>query len=457
MSISKRRKGRQTSRPWFDRASYYWSAVWDSADITKPYLILGAVLVFLLFGVLGSWSAIASIHGAVVAPGSLAVESNSRTVQHLDGGIVGKIIVRDGDLVSAGDVLLRLDETVPRANLSIIENQLDELMGRMARLQAERDGADKILFPSELKSRAELTHVLAVIRGQTKLFEARIISLDGERAQLREQIEQIQQEIRGLEAQRDAKAKEIPLIADELNGLNQLYKKGLVPKPRMAALQRKAAQLEGDYGRLESEIARAGGRISETRMRILQLERDRRTEVVSELREVHQKVAEYSERKIAARDQMRRIDVRAPIKGYVHDLVVHTVGGVISAGQPIVQIVPSKDRLLAEAHVSPNDIDQVNMNQIARIRLSSFNQRTTPELMGHVRHVSADLIVEPDTKTQFYKVLIEFDEGEIARLNGKRLMPGMPSQVLIQTQYRTALSYLLKPLTDQLNRAFREE
>ena len=421
------------------------------------YLLLGGALVLALVGGFGGWAAIASISGAVIAQAVIVVESNAKTVQHLDGGIVGEIRVRDGDRVAAGDVVLRLDDTMPRANLGILTTQLDELMARRARLEAERDGRAELAFPAALQDRAAEARVANVMAGQEKLFQTRAQALAGQKDQLGKRVGQLRDEISGLVAQRDAKATEIVLLEKELEGLIKLKEQGLVPSNRVIALQRDAARLKGDRGRLGADIARAEGRIGETEIQIIQLGRERSAEVVTELRDVQARIAELAERRIAAEDQLKRVDVRAPIGGIVHDLAFHTIGGVIPAGQAILQIVPSKDVLIVEARLQPQDIDQVSPGQAATIRFPGFNQRTTPELNGTVRRVSADLMRDEAMQLEFYKVRLRLEPGELDRLGGRALVPGMPAEVFIQTDRRTALSYLVKPLTDQIEKAFREE
>lgn len=421
------------------------------------YLLFGLVLVVVLVAGAGGWAAIASISGAVIAPGSIVVESHRKDVAHLQGGIIGEIRVRNGDYVQAGDVLVRLDGTLAKANLGIVTSQLDEYFLRRARLDAELADETVLTLPAALAARSGEASVDGIFKGQARLLAARLAALQGKRNQLREQIGQLAQEITGLEAQRDAKAEEIALIAEELKGVEQLKKKGLVPMNRVVALKRQAAQLKGDHGRLISEIARAKGRIGETEIQVIQLDMDRKTEVVTEARDVKMKIAELTERRVAAEDQLRRIEIHAPIAGHVHQLAVHTVGGVVQAGETVLQIVPTKDTLLVEARLDPANIDQVQTGQEATVRFPSFNQRTTPELTGTVRHISADVAKDARMEFEFYTIRVALNASEIARLGTAKLVPGMPTEVFIKTDQRTALSYLVKPLTDQIQRAFREE
>ncbi len=423
----------------------------------RRYLLVGALLVLLLFGGLGAWSVVASISGAVIAPGSVIVQSHRKNVQHLQGGIVSEILVRDGDVVAPGDLLVRLDETLPKANLGIIAAQLDELQARKARLDAERANLPEPQFPDHLLARKDDPAVSGALDGQKSLLKARQDSLNGQRSQLEERIGQLLQEIVGLEAQRDAKNQEIVLIEDELSGLRDLENKGLVPKSRVVSLKRQAAQLNGDRGRFIAEIARARGRIGETEIQIIQLEKDRRTEVVTELRDVQTRISELLERKVAADDQLKRIEVRAPIGGFVHQMAFHTVGGVIQAGETIMQIVPAKDLLLIEARLDPADIDQVYIGQDVVVRFPSFNQRTTPELNGELLHISADVSKDDHGGMEFYTAHVTLTDDELKRLGAQKLVPGMPAETFVQTESRSALSYLLKPLSDHIEKAFREE
>jgi HlyD family secretion protein len=416
-----------------------------------------AVVAFLVAGV-GGWAATTELSGAVIAQGLLVVDTSVKKVQHPTGGVVGELRVRDGDRVKSGDILLRLDETVTRANLSIVTKNLDELAARQARDEAERDGEDRITFPADLLERARTSPEIArLIAGETKLFEIRRTSREGQRAQLRERVAQLRLQIEGLVQQTNAKQTEIDLIQPELEGLRELWKKGLVQINRVTSLQRDAARLEGERGHLVAATAEAKGKIVETELQILQIDQEMRSEVGKELAEIRGKTSEYVERKVAAEDQLKRIDIRAPQDGTVHQLSVHTVGGVITAqGEPIMLIVPEADALRVEAKVEPQQIDQLHVGQRAVLRFSSFNQRTTPELNGLVSHVSADVSQDQKTAATFYTIHIKLPPDEVARLEGLRLVPGMPVEAFVQTSPRTVMSYLVRPLHDQLMRAFRE-
>src|SRR5712692_6984445 len=331
----------------------------DPRQVIRRLNLVGFAAMAVLIGGVGGWAATSQLAGAVIAPGSIVVESNVKKVQHPTGGIVGEILVREGDVVKEGQVVMRLDDTVTRATLGIVRSQLDELMSREARLLAERDGADALRFPESLTSRRDEKTLATAFAGEEKLFESRRQARIGQRAQLRERIAQINEEIRGLSAQHDAKEKEIQFIGEELVGVTDLYKKNLIPIVRFMQLQRDQARLNGERGQLIADIARAKGKVSETELQIIQLDQDFRTEVLKDLREAQGKIGELKERVTAAEDQLKRVDLRAPQTGTVHQLAVHTVGGVIGNGETIMQIVPRADELVVEAKVAPSDIDQV--------------------------------------------------------------------------------------------------
>jgi HlyD family secretion protein len=421
----------------------------------QRHLLGGLAVVALLAGGVGGLAATTELSGAVIAPGSLVVDSNVKKVQHPTGGVVGELRVRDGDKVQAGDIVVRLDETITQANLAIVVKSLNELQARLARLEAERDNVDSIRFPAELLARASDPDAARSMTGERNLFEFRRSARAGQKAQLRERIAQLKEEIQGLTGQVAAKKRETELIGQELEGVRDLWRKNLVQIQRVTALERDAARLEGERGQLIAATAQAKGKISEIELQILQIDQELRSEVAKDLREAQGKIAELVERKVAAEDQLKRIDIRAPQKGMVHQSTVHTVGGVITAGEAIMLIVPEADVLTVEAKLAPQDIDQVRVGQSAALRFSAFNQRTTPELNGVVSRVSADLTTDQRTGAAYYVVRITLSESEIGRLDGLRLVPGMPVEAFIRTGERTVLSYVTKPFTDQINRAFR--
>jgi HlyD family secretion protein len=426
-------------------------------DSIHRHLLAGGLIVLLLaFGV-GGWAATTQIAGAVIAQGSIVVDSNVKKVQHPTGGVVGKLNVQDGDRVKAGDILVQLDDTITRANLAIVTKGLDEFAARKARLEAERDGAESVTFPPALLARASEPSVAVALTNERKLFELRRSARLGQKAQLNQRITQLQDEIRGLTAQQEAKAREITLIGKELEGVRELWKNNLVQITRMTALERDAARLEGERGQLMAAVAQAKGKISETELQVIQIDQDLSSEVAKDMREVDAKSGEYVERKVAAEDQLKRIDIRAPQDGVVLELKVHTVGGVIPAGDAIMLIVPEADNLIVEAKLNPYNIDQVQVGQSAVLRFSTFNLRTTPEINGTVTRISADTTTDQRTGQNYYTTRIAMTKKEIARLGDVKLIPGMPVEAFVQTGERSVMSYLMKPLQDQFMRAFREK
>lgn len=421
----------------------------------RRHLLLGTVAVVALVGGVGGWAASTELSGAVIAPGQLVVDSNVKKVQHPTGGVVGELRVKEGDRVKAGDVLVRLDETQTRANLAIVTKALDELAARQARNEAERDGADTVRFPHTLLDRIGDADVQRVTAGESKLFETRRSSRDGQKAQLGEQIAQLEQQIQGNKEQETAKTREIDWIQQELKGVRDLWARNLVPFARVTALERDGARLEGERGALIATIAQTRGRIAETRLKILQIDEDLYAEVGKELGEIRGKKSELVERRVAAEDQLKRVDLIAPQDGKVFQRTVNTVGGVIQAGEPVMLIVPEGDSLTVEAKVSPSEIDRLYAGQAAVLRFPAFNQRTTPELNGEVVRIGADVTQDERKNESYYTVRIRVADEELRRLDGQKLLAGMPVEVFLQTEPRTVMSYLVKPMEDQIARAFK--
>lgn len=428
----------------------------DPRKAIRRLNVIGLATLVVLVGGFGGWAFTTQLAGAVVASGAVVVDSDIKRVQHPTGGVVGELNVRNGDLVKAGDILVRLDDTITRANLSIVLNSLNQAMAREARLKAERDAAAALTFPPELAEQLGDTDVASILAGEERLFELRATARAGQIAQLRERASQLEDEIEGLGGQLSAKAQEIVLVTKELVGVRELWEQNLISIQRVTALERDAARLEGERGQLVAAIAQAKGRQTEVGLQIIQIDQDLRSEVASDLRETQSQIAEFDERRTAAEDQLKRIDIRAPQDGLVHQLAVHTVGGVIGAGETIMQIVPI-DLLTIEVKIAPQDIDNVSPDQLAVLRLSAFNTRTTPEIKGTVIRVSPDLILDERTGTSYYTARIGILPGETEKLGALVLTPGMPVEAFIQTGERTVMSYLMKPLADQLTRTFREE
>jgi HlyD family secretion protein len=422
----------------------------------RRHSVAGLVIVLILGGGVGGWAGTMKLTGALIAPGSVVVDSNVKKVQHPTGGIVGEVRVRDGDRVRSGDVVVRLDDTVTRANLAIVTKGLTELTARKSRLESERDGATQVVFPSELMARAGDPDVKSVINSERRLFELRRKARVGQQEQLRQRIEQLKEEVRGIRAQQEAKSKEIELIDRELVGVRDLWKQKLIPLNRVTELERQAARLEGESAQLIAQTAQIGGKIAETELQIIQIDRDLSSEVAKETREIDAKLGEFVERKVTAEDQLKRIDIRSPQDGTVFQSNVHTVGGVVTAGDQLMLIVPEADKLTVEAKVAPQDIDQVRVGQAALLRLSAFNQQSTPEINGNVTRISADATADQRTGLTYYTIRIAMPPEEVAKLGEVTIIPGMPVEAFVQTGERTVISYFLKPLNDQLMRVFRQ-
>jgi len=420
----------------------------------KPLLVGVAACLLLVFGV-GGWAATTQLSGAVIAPGKLVVDTNVKKIQHPTGGVVGELLVKEGDKVKQGDVVVRLDGTQAKANLGIVTKSLDELAARQARFEAERDNDKVVEFPPELTSRAGDPEIARLMTGEQKLFEMRRTARDGQKAQLKEQIKQLNLQVEGTEAQEVAKGKELKLLAQELEGVRVLWKQNLVPISRVTTLERDSARMEGERSALVASLAQSRGRIAELELKIHQIDQDLATEVGKELAEIRAKKSEMSERRVSAEDQLKRIDLVAPQDGKVFQRNVHTVGGVVQAGEPLMLIVPDSDALIVDAKVVPQDIDQIHVGQHAVLRFAAFNQRTTPEVDGEVVHIGADVTQEDRATEPYYSVRIRVSEGELSRLEGLHLLAGMPVEAFIQTMPRTVASFLVKPLSDQLARAFR--
>ena len=424
----------------------------------RRHILISLVVVVLLVGGIGGWAATSEFAGAVIAQGQLVVDTNVKKVQHPTGGVVAELRVRDGDLVNLGDVVIRLDDTQTRANLSILVKGLDELAARRAREEAELEGKETVVFPDDLTARKDDPEVGRVLTGEATLFEIRRKTREGLKAQLSERVSQSEEEITGLTAQVASKDRQVEWIKKELQGVRELWAKQLVQFNRVTTLEREQARLEGERGQLVASIAQSKGKIAETKIQILQIDQDMRTEVGKDLADIRGKSAELVEKKVAAEDQLKRIDIRAPQSGMVHQLDVHTVGGVISAGQQIMLIVPAADKLIVEAKVQPQDIDQVRVGQTAVMRFTNFSSRSTPEINGEVSIMSGDVTLDQRSGASYYTVRITVPPNELARLDPTvKLVPGMPVEVFIQTTIRTVVSYFVRPFQDQIAKAFREK
>ncbi len=421
-------------------------------------LIMASIFaIVLFFGGLGTWAALAPLDSAAIAPGIVIVQSNRKTVQHLEGGIVAEILVKEGDHVEAGQVLVRLDDTRARAILGLLQNKYNAALALEARYLAERDGLDEIEFPDALLAYAGESDVVEVLVGQVNIFEARRDTLAGAIAILKQRIVEFGEEIVGLGAQVEADQQQIELIAEELEGVRLLVNKGLARKPRLLALQRRAAELGGDRGEHLAFIARAKQNMAETDLQILDLQNRRTSEVVNGLREVQTQLSDLEERLGFAQDVFERTEIRASRAGVVVDLQIHTVGGVIAGGEVLLDIVPQDDKLSIEVKIEPDDIDVVHVGLDAQLRLTAYNRRMTPTIDGKVIYVSADRLTDPQTGLGYYKALIEVDANSLDSIDGVVLYPGMTAQVMIVTGRQTVLEYILSPIMDSFSVALREQ
>lgn len=422
----------------------------------RRHLWFSLCAVVVLVGGIGGWAAFTKISGAVVASGAIVVESNSKQVQHQEGGIIQKLFVRNGDVVESGDILARMDDTVTKADLAIVNGQLAQLYAIRARLEAERQNQSDPAFDDIAKDLIHPASFKNILTDELELLQARMSSREARRSQLDEQINQFEQQIEGYLAQKAATDEELSLIDADLTELQDLLEKKLVQKTRVTNLRRDRSELMGTAGELTARIAQARQSIAEKKIQILQLEDDFQAEVLSELQQNRARIVQLEEQKTTAEDKLTRMDIRAPRAGFVHQLNVHTEGGVIAPGETLMLIVPNGDRLLAEVQIRPVDINQLHVGQNARVRFPSFDQKSTPELAGKLTIISADLTQDPNTGMTYYTGRLEIPEDELAKLDGKQLIPGMPVETFTQTNERTVLSYLVKPIRDQIAHALRE-
>lgn len=421
----------------------------------RPQMLAG-----LLVGVGGFlgvliWLFTAGISGAVVSAGLVVVEGEVKLVQHQTGGIVAALHVHNGDRVEAGALLVTLDSTIAQSSLAQIDSQLVQLTARRARLEAERDGRGEAEFPASYPMN-EPEAAATATRERLFLKESRI-SRAQQAEQLGERLGQFEREVEGLSAQVEAKSREISLIAVELRGIEELLQRNLIPIGRATALQRETARLGGEKGALLASIAKAKGQMAEIRIQLLSIDQRARADAVKELGDVEASISQLSERRVTALDTLRRIEIRAPQSGYVHQLAVHTIGGVIPPGATILQIVPDQDRLAVEFRVSPTDIDQIHLGQRVTLRFSAFNQRTTPDVAARLTRISADAVRDGQTGNVYFVGRATAEPEAMARLGALTVGPGMPAEVFVQTGERSAASYFLKPLSDALRRTMREE
>ncbi|MEL7011752.1 MAG: HlyD family type I secretion periplasmic adaptor subunit [Pseudomonadota bacterium] len=421
-------------------------------------LLVGMAALALLIGGFGTWAAFANIAGAVISSGQIEVDQNRQIVQHLDGGVVSEIEVDEGDLVEAGDVLLRLDRTTLLTRLNIAESQLFELMARRGRLEAERDKSDKIKFDPLLSEAAlENPSINDLMAGQVRLLEARRATQVQEIDQLGKRRTQITDQINGIVSQAEALTRQLELIEEELVGQQDLLDKGLAQASRVLALQREEASLAGSVGQLGADKAQAEGRRTEIDIELLKLEATQREEAITELRDLQFRELELREERLALLEQMNRLDIVAPVSGAVYGLTVHAPRAVLRPAEPVLYLVPQDRPLVINANVDPVHVDQLYVGQEVTLRFVALDQRTTPELFGELTGISADTFRDEITGVPYYRAEVALWAEERARLDPDvELRPGMPVEVFIQTDDRTLVAYLAKPLADYFTRAFRE-
>ncbi|MEC9433532.1 MAG: HlyD family type I secretion periplasmic adaptor subunit [Pseudomonadota bacterium] len=414
-------------------------------------------LILLVFG-FGAWGAFTQIAGAVIAAGEVDVETREQVVQHPDGGVVGDIMVKDGDVVEAGDVLLRFDDTLQRSEAIILDGQYWELVARRNRLEAEQFEADAIDFDPRLIEKAKSDPAIKVIvDGQQSLFETRLRALDETTNQLRERQAQIGRQIEGAEAQVRALSRQTELIEQELEGQQRLFDQGLAQINRLLSLQREEARLQGEVGELTASIAEFRGKVAEIEIQILQATTQRQEQAITQVRDIQYQENQVREQLASINEQLSRMEVRAPIAGTVFGSTVFARRAVVSPAQPILYILPSNVEFVFNARIEPIHVDEVFPGQAATLRFSALSSRTTPEIDGHVVKVSADAIVDERTGLSYFPVELALDPNQTYKLDGHTLVPGMPVEAYIKTYDRTPLNYLIKPVEDYFAKSLREE
>ena len=433
------------------------------AKMPKPWsaraqVTLGFLAILILVGGFGYWSVASNIAGAIIAPGQIEVDRNRQIVQHPDGGVVDAIMVDEGDMVEAGDLLIRLDPNRLQSELTVIEGQLFEMMARRGRMEAERDGTADISFDTLLlEAAAGDADVQDLVQGQSRLFAARRETEAQTIETLEKRREQTQNQVDGIEAQEDSLARQLALIFEELDSQRTLLERGLAQASRVLNLEREAARLEGQIGELAANKAQAQGRMTEIDLEIVRLSSTRREEAITELRDLRSREFELAERRRATRERLEQTEIRAPVSGVVYGLEVQTVRAVISPADPVLYLVPQDRPLVIAARVEPINIDELFVGQEVILRFSALDQRQTPELYGEVSLVSPDAFEDPSTGAPYYSAEVILAAGQAERLpEGTTLIPGMPVETFIRTSDRSPLAYLVKPLADYFTRAFRE-
>jgi len=417
----------------------------------------GHIAFITLFLGLGLWLYSATIQGAVIASGTVSVLGKPKTVQHLDGGIVAEILVENGSVVEAGEVLLRLDDTMMKANLDIYKNRFREALSLRDRLSAEQFGLSEITWDDQLFDLHKIAPSLSVRDGQNEIFLAKKATKTGQVSQLQERISQLENQIEGLKALSESKLAQVNILNQELRSITSLANDGYAPESRVLSLRRQIEEIRGQQFEHIAEIARVRNTISEVRVQIGLISREFDQAATTELRETELSIKDLEQQIIATQDQLRRIDIKAPISGVVHEQTIFTDGGVIAPGAPILQIIPVDQGMEFEVNIQPQNIDQIYVGQDVSVMFSAFNARTTPQLNGTVRSVSLNTSTNEESGLAFYPVQVSISNDELERLNEQPLISGMPIEAFFTTKSRSPLSYLTKPLTDNIKRAGREE
>jgi membrane fusion protein len=425
-------------------------------SLNRHVAVVGVLSIALVCGI-GGWAATTELSSAVIGEGVIVVDGDVKKIQHLTGGIVSELLVSENDHVTAGQVLIRLDGTTTRANLSIVESTLAQLYARRARLKAERIGAESFEVEENITDLTSSTSAQKLLDGEQKLFDSRRSALIGMKSQLASRKDQLAEQVKRLVVQINATNDSLGLIEEELGGIDVLYKKGLVTLQRLNQLKRARADLQGNSGQEIAAKAEAEGKAIEIDRQSIQLDEDRRSEIAKDLTDVEAQIAEYEERRGTALDQLHRLDITAPLTGRVHELSVHTVNGVIDPGQTLMLVVPENNELTVEAKVATRDIDQVHVGQSVDVRFSAFDQRTTPDVSGEITSIAPDIVKDERTGISYYPLRVKPKPESIARMKTIKLYPGMPAEVFIKIGDRTVISYLTKPLTDQMQHVFRQE
>ncbi|HUJ98445.1 MAG TPA: HlyD family type I secretion periplasmic adaptor subunit [Stellaceae bacterium] len=424
----------------------------------RELVLAGSALIGIFVIGAGTWAAFAPLQSAAIAPGTVVSNSHRKTVQHLESGIIRDILVHDGDTVKAGQTLLRLDDTKARADLAAIRGQLWDAEARAARLAAERDGDSTIPWPADLVAQKDNPTVAATLAGQQHIFDTEAQLQQSKVDAINERIKEVHEEIAGHEAELSALETRSSLLQQEIDSVKMLISQGLERKPHLLGLLRDLADVDGQHGDTVARIARAKQTIAEADVEIIGINNDRQKQVANDLRDTQQKLHELQEQEMAAADVLARTDVKAPEEGVVTDLRVHTPGGVVNAGEPLLDLVPMDDTLVVEAEVRPEDIDRVHEGLKAQVRLLPYRERRTPPLDATVIYVSADRLIDKETKRPYFAARLRVDPKELkAAGNEIKMVPGMPSEAMIETGKTTVALYTLSPILDSFHRAFREK